>query len=72
MRQIFLPLMIAGLLLVVISCTGGGNVVSPVTEPEMTLGTSYHTGQSQTLLFEKNAPTSCRRLHLLRPSFTFF
>ncbi len=34
----------------VVSCTGGGNVVSPVTEPDMILGTSSNTGQNQTHL----------------------
>ena len=48
MRQIFIFLMIVALLLVMISCTGGGNAVSPVTEPEMISGTSSHTGQNQT------------------------
>ena len=48
MQQIFFSLVIAVLLLVVISCSGGSNVVTPVTEPEMTLGTSRHEEQNQT------------------------
>ncbi|MFA5967164.1 MAG: SBBP repeat-containing protein [Patescibacteria group bacterium] len=52
MRQTFSVLLIALLLLAVTSCAGGsGNAVSPVTEPEMTLGTMGHTGQSQTHLW---------------------
>jgi len=49
MRQILFSLIIAALLLVTTSCTGGGNAFSTGTdESEMTLGTSSQEGQNQT------------------------